>query len=108
MSELRKFASEKGHANVPKHRDDGLGMWLKRQRLRRARGILSEGRLEELGIVWDPRKERWDGRFEQLRDFQRREGHCNVPQRWQENPALGRWVTRQMYYYQQGTLSEER
>jgi len=32
--------------------------------------------------------------FEELRKFKEREGHCNLPQRYSDNPELGRWVIK--------------
>src|SRR5205085_5643917 len=35
----------------------------------------------------DPRRRRqWSARYEELRRFQEREGHCNVPREWAPNP----------------------
>jgi len=33
--------------------------------------------------------------FEELRKFKERESHCNVPQRYSDNPKLGRWIRNQ-------------
>ena len=33
--------------------------------------------------------------FEELTIFQEREGHCNVPQSYSDNPKLGIWVSTQ-------------
>src|ERR1043166_6128866 len=35
-------------------------------------------------------------------------GHCDVPQQWSEDPALGIWVFRQRVYKTRGLLSESR
>jgi len=32
---------------------------------------------------------------EELRKFKDKEGHCNVPKSYSDNPELGRWVNRQ-------------
>jgi len=41
----------------------------------------------------------WSEKFEELTDFQRRFGHCQVPNRWQENIKLSQWVKRQRHQY---------
>jgi len=33
--------------------------------------------------------------FEELRKFKEREGHCNVPSKFSDNPELGIWVSNQ-------------
>merc|ERR1740139_1650157 len=33
--------------------------------------------------------------FDELRKFNDREGHCNVPRHYSDNPELGRWVSTQ-------------
>ena len=38
---------------------------------------------------------RWQFRFAELKDFNEKLGHCNVPYRYPSNPALGKWVSKQ-------------
>ena len=58
--------------------------------------------------------EQWTDRFEELCSFSRKNGHCQVPHSFAENPALARWVKRQRYQYklkQDGkasTMTDER
>lgn len=33
----------------------------------------------------------WYQRYNELVDYKRKEGHCNVPQKYEKNPALGIW-----------------
>jgi hypothetical protein len=40
--------------------------------------------------------------------FKENQGHCGVPDRWSENPELGRWVANQRQTFRKGKLSEER
>jgi hypothetical protein len=35
--------------------------------------------------------ERWEEMFERLRAFKEKTGHCNVPNRYAEDPQLGFW-----------------
>src|SRR5256885_12848299 len=37
----------------------------------------------------------WERRFEELKAFKARHGHCHVPHIYPENRALGRWVSKQ-------------
>jgi hypothetical protein len=41
--------------------------------------------------------EQWDERFQELVEYQQNNGHCLIPVRWKENPALALWVKRQRY-----------
>ena len=41
----------------------------------------------------------WTSMLEELIEFRKRNGHCNVPHTSKELPALGRWVKRQRYQY---------
>lgn len=65
-------------------------------------------RLEALGIAWDPLEALWNERFQELREFHRTNGHCNVPPRYRANPQLGNWVTSQRRQRRLGKLSHER
>jgi len=81
-----------------------------------ARGMNEEriALLEAEGFIWNtgvdsekcgkqPRApssiDSWDQRFQELQDFKKSNGHCNVPTKYKPNPALGHWVTRQRDQY---------
>ena len=44
---------------------------------------------------------KFDERFDELREFKNKFGHCDVPIRYSENPALGQWVSTSRYAYNQ-------
>ena len=48
----------------------------------------------------------WSEKYKQLKDFQDRFGHCDVPFSYPENPSLGRWVRKQRVFKEQ--LPEQR
>jgi hypothetical protein len=58
--------------------------------------------------------EHWTQRFEELCEFCKLNGHCQVPHIFTENPALARWVKRQRYQYKlslankPSTMTDER
>ena len=54
------------------------------------------------------REEAWMMRFQQLADYQRVHAHCNVPQQYEQNVELGRWVGKQREARIKGKLSEDR
>ena len=45
----------------------------------------------------------WNKKYEELKQFKCREGHCNVPQRFSENQSLGKWVKVQRTQYKNMT-----
>ncbi|CAG9467497.1 unnamed protein product [Pedinophyceae sp. YPF-701] len=52
--------------------------------------------------------DRWYRRALDLAAFQHRFGHCNVPDKWEENPELPRWLRRQFVEMAQSSLAPER
>jgi hypothetical protein len=58
--------------------------------------------------------EQWTQRFEELCEFCKLNGHCQVPHTFTKNPALARWVKRQRYQYKlrlenkPATMTDER
>jgi Helicase associated domain len=91
--------------------DPQLGVWVSRQRRDKKRGTLTQarvGRLEALGLKWDPRDASWEGRFQVLAAFKRQSGHCTVPRDYPEDPELARWLLKQRSRKAQGTLLPER
>jgi hypothetical protein len=56
----------------------------------------------------------WEDRFQDLVQFQRRFGHCLVPNNWEENASLAQWVKRQRYQHKlrklgrHSTMTEKR
>jgi hypothetical protein len=113
LGELAAFRQREGHCNVPDEYPDNpaLGKWVTRQRSEQRRGELSSDRivrLEALGFVWDPHDAFWEERFAELAAFKQREGHCNVPQAYPDNPALGKWVSKQRVAKRRGALSSDR
>jgi len=108
---LAQFQRREGHANVPNgHTENGakLGNWLRHQRRTYKQGYMDndrERRLEEIGVVLDPYRKAWEENFGLLLQFQRREGHANVPNRHQEDGVkLGYWLINQRKAYENGKL----
>ena len=86
-----------GNCEVPQNRPglEGLATWVTHQRLLRKQGKLNESdirRLDALGLVWETAENAWEKRFSDLSAFRKNHGHCNVPDKWRENPGLGSWV----------------
>jgi len=110
---LVKFRLRERHSNVPQnHIEDGLklGRWLSGQRIRKKRGKINssiEKRLEDVGVVWDVYSEQWKKNYRLLVEFQKREGHSNVPQRHKEDgKTLGEWLKKQRKEKKKGKLEK--
>lgn len=110
FQELLKFKKKHGHCLVPHGYDDNqsFARWAKRQRFQykqlrnhKPSSMTQEriNKLESVGFVWDPQTLAWEARLIELMDFKMAHGHCNVPCRHAENPALGAWVKRQRRQY---------
>jgi hypothetical protein len=114
---LKRFQEREGHCNVTKsHTEDGikLGKWVGRQHRLKRLGELDQERqilLEEIDIVWVLSKPHvpWKERFDQLKQFKTREGHCNVPHSHKEEGAnLGMWVNTQRRLKKKEKLDPDR
>eukprot|EP00339_Tiarina_fusa_P002097 CAMPEP_0117019936 /NCGR_PEP_ID=MMETSP0472-20121206/15217_1 /TAXON_ID=693140 ORGANISM="Tiarina fusus, Strain LIS" /NCGR_SAMPLE_ID=MMETSP0472 /ASSEMBLY_ACC=CAM_ASM_000603 /LENGTH=313 /DNA_ID=CAMNT_0004725005 /DNA_START=44 /DNA_END=985 /DNA_ORIENTATION=- len=101
--ELKRFRKEHGHCLVPLNwpSNHSLAHWVKRQRYQfrmKREGKHStltcerQAALEGLGFVWDSHAAGWEERWNELRTFRERHGHCNVPKKYPENQQLAVWV----------------
>jgi Helicase associated domain len=112
---LRRFVKEHGHARVPTEfaDDPALGEWQRRAyaaELERKAGRepscdkrISEARVKKLQHIrfeWVVVKpDMWDRRFAALRQFVNEHGHARVPTEFADDPASGKWVSRQRSAY---------
>jgi len=112
FSTLLEFKAAHGHCDVPVSAEcTKLLVWVRTQRVRRKRGLLSEDRirrLDELGFVWELLDVRWERLFGALGEYAKAHGDCNGPARWKENPPLALWVASQRNSKYEGTLSPEK
>ena len=56
----------------------------------------------------DSKCKSWKQRYEELLEYKKRFGNCNVPHSYVDNPALASWVKWQRYYKSKGVLALER
>ncbi|MFM9968435.1 MAG: Helicase associated domain protein, partial [Burkholderiales bacterium] len=110
---LTTYERDHGDCNVPQGWtvNPKLGTWCNNQRNLFKTNSLSRkrvARLERLGFVWDPLVTAWEQMYIALRGYQVDHGHCNVPQRWQENPELGIWCGVQRRSKCSNKLSSDR
>ena len=93
---LCDYKKENGHCNVqPKFKDRKLGRWVVQLRASYKEKTLSDiriKRLKEIGFILDPLESQWEQRYNELLDFKKEHGHCNVPKTYAKNRKLGAWV----------------
>jgi len=124
--ELKQYKLQKGHCEVPNkyNENPSLGTWVKRQRTQYRllnegkSSIMSEeriGALEFIGFTWRMQEQRpWIEQYEELKQFNIQQGHCEVPHNYSENTSLGIWVMHQRAQYRllkdgkSSTMSEYR
>jgi len=122
---LVEYKGKHGDTSVPlSHPDAKLAIWVRNQRHQyrhlingRYSSLTPERirKLDEINFDWGtPSEVAWRQRYEQLVQYKSVRGDCSVPEVWDENPALGRWVVQQRVRYRNlmaGTkpdISEER
>ncbi|AIQ94074.1 DEAD/DEAH box helicase [Prochlorococcus sp. MIT 0604] len=108
FEELKEYKKNNGHLNPPKKEYPSLIKWAKTQRTNLNQGILNKDRenlLNSIGFIWDIKEEEWQRKFEELKEYKKKNGHVNPPRR---TGALGSWVGTQRYTFQQKELSYPR
>lgn len=95
---LVEFHLSNGDSNVPStFHNQKLSKWVNQQRVSYRKNMLSKvrtDRLNEIGFQWDLRSTSWNNMFAKLCEYKKRFGNCSVPQDWDENPLLGKWVSK--------------
>jgi hypothetical protein len=110
LSELVEYRKLYGHCNVPSRysQNTKLGFWVATQRaqyrLRRegkpsAMTLSRIQQLECMGFVWEILAVTWKDRLNELIDYHKTHGHCNVPEKYWRNLKLAAWVRRQRQQY---------
>lgn len=103
FEELKQYAEVNGHCQIS-HRDlehDSLARWSKRQRYQYK--LLQDGKpstmtldrvaaLKSLGFAFNAHEAVWFHRLDELKEFLRVHGHCNVPSNYDPNQKLSTWV----------------
>jgi hypothetical protein len=106
LKELAAYREIYGHCNVPRGFSENaiLATWVNTQRtqyklhLEGNRSSMTPSRIQELerlGFEWDSHHAVWEDRLNELADYRKIHGHCNVPANYSENSKLGCWVLKQ-------------
>jgi hypothetical protein len=111
---LVQYKRENGHCLVPQrhHEDMSLGMWVHKQRHFHSKNTIRLDRkdlLNKLGFVWSvDNSALWRQQYEKLAEFKRKNGHCNVMARYQEDMSLGKWVGTQRVRHVNNKMRQDR
>ena len=108
---LITFKQEHGTTIVPtkNHPDKNFANWVAVQRYEyklkkeNRKSLMTDERLEllnKVGFVFNVLDQKWDEMFQLLLQFRDMYGHVNIPERYSDNPSLGKWIERQRMEYQ--------
>jgi uncharacterized protein YbgA (DUF1722 family) len=106
--QLVEFKRKNGHCMVPStyKQDKSLGIWVKNQRSYHDKNKLGLDRkdvLDEIGFAWKPDgahnfkpdDKLWHQQHEKLVEFKRKNAHCMVPNKYEQDESIGKWVSKQ-------------
>ena len=65
-------------------------------------------RMNSIAFDWDPFNNQWQKRFDELCEFKKANGHCNVPRDYHESRLLATWTQEQRTQYSQNRLNQKR
>lgn len=112
LTMLTGYKVQHGDCNVPAtHENQKLARWVNTQRKAKKSGQISDDRIARLctiGFAWIPFDDRWESWFRALEEHKNKYGNCDVPQKWKENPSLGKWVCDQRRKWRDKALTAER
>ncbi|MFK5923321.1 MAG: Helicase associated domain protein [Verrucomicrobiota bacterium] len=108
LQELVNYKEEHGDCLVPQRwaENKPLATWVGSQRTIKKKGKLDGDkikRLGELGFVWEPDKQAWEVRLQELVRYKEEHGNCLVPGSW-KNKLLVTWVSNQRAFMKKGKL----
>ena len=52
-------------------------------------------------------KKSWEQKFQELEEYKKEHGNCNIPQRYPPNPSLRQWVANQRQFFKKGQLLDD-
>ena len=111
--ELIDYKKQNGDCCVPAGYEVNpkLYNWVGTQKNLYKRGRLSQNRierLEELGFEWGTHSEiQWGKLYQELIDYKKEHGNCDIPKTTQEDSKLSRWAVEQRRRYKRGELNKE-
>ncbi len=113
FEELKAYKQRFDHCNVPYEWPENIefARWLSKQLSAYRRGDLEESKvrkMEDLGVSWRSRRDKWDIRFDALVRFKKANGHI-VPSYFKDDTKqLSLWCSLQRKAEKEGRLSADR
>ena len=102
----KQYFDEHGDIHIAqgkKYRNYELGSWIHTQRRQRVKGLLPEEKivkLDELGIRWNPEKDRWEEYYQCAKQYYEQIGNLELPGSYMvDGLHLGRWISVQRQAY---------
>ncbi|MDC0566548.1 Helicase associated domain protein [Akkermansiaceae bacterium] len=112
LQKLIAYEKEHGNCLVPsKGKYRHLANWVGHQRKAKKNGNLDSTkikRLKDLGFVWNALNDVWVENLQKLIAYKKEHGNCLVPNIWQPDPELGKWVRNQRQAERKGKLDTRR
>jgi hypothetical protein len=112
---LVEFKRKKGHCILPCacEQDKSLGIWVRTQRGKHSKMRPDrKERHDEIGFAWKEDRayndKLWHQQCEELVEFKRTNGHCLVPNKYEQDKSLGIWVKTQRTYYNNNKMRSDR
>jgi hypothetical protein len=59
-------------------------------------------------MVWKVDDKQWNKQYEKLVEFKRKNGHCLVPSKYEEDKVLGVWAVTQRHFHSKNTIRLDR
>ena len=112
--QLKTYHAEHGDADVPAKlkTNPKLANWVSSQRIQHKTGRLPHEQvrlLGELGFSWKQREVgTWEDRLAEVAAFKEKNGHCEIPLNYPDNPKLGRFVNSMRTQRNSGRLAADR
>jgi superfamily II DNA or RNA helicase len=111
--QLVAYKQQHGDCDMPARwpANQKLASWVVDQRVRKRDHNLESEKIDllnRLSFNWNPRQTNWRGIYLELVKFQKRFGHCRVPQNWKENNSLAHWVKTQRQDFAKSELHGDR
>jgi DNA-directed RNA polymerase subunit N (RpoN/RPB10) len=97
---LLEFKGQFGHTRVPFQwpTNHKLADWVYRTKVNKSKlSIQKVELLNDIGFDWNLSRRTiisWKDMYTKLVKYKREHGHTRVPVKWQEDPKLGKWVSR--------------
>ena len=111
-TKLEQYDAKCGHCKVPVKYQAGpvLGTWVRGQRQSIKNHTLKFDHVACLAAIRqaDQLVDQWNENYTKLKAYHAKYGHCNVPQGYQGDVALERWINNQRMSLKNNTLKLDR